>query len=136
MNMNTTSLDAENARNESLEAVTLKHDNGEDLAFQGRLFSECSWFDEETQSITRQKLYVTDSNEHVYYIMSGDSKRRSRRAYRVSVLGDHCIIHNGQSEMVLQFDMLMLAVRGLCGLDAAAAPTLAAVEETLKAANG
>lgn len=37
--------------------------------------------------------------------------------------------------MALQFDLLMLAVRGLCGLDAAATPTLSMVEEMLKAAN-
>lgn len=119
-----------------LENVNLKHDNGPDLAFSGRLFSECSWYDEDNGVLTRQKLYVTDNNEHVYYIVSGAGASRSRRAYRVSVLGDRCVIHNGATEMTLQFDMLMLAVRGLCGLEADATPTLAMVEETLKAANG
>ena len=37
--------------------------------------------------------------------------------------------------MVLQFDMLMLAVRGLCGLDDGATPSLEMVEDLLKAAN-
>ena len=49
--------------------------------------------------------------------------------------GDNCIIDNGVTEMALQFDMLMLAVRGLCGLEAGATPTLSMVEEMLKAAN-
>lgn len=119
----------------ALENVCLKHDNGADIAFLGRLFAESSWYDEDTDTLTRQKLYVTEQNEQVYYIVSGAGQNRSRRAYRVSVMGDHCVIHNGASEMVLQFDMLMLAVRGLCGLDADATPTLSMVEEMLKAAN-
>ena len=49
--------------------------------------------------------------------------------------GDVCVIHNGVTEMALQFDMLMLAVRGLCGLDSGATPSLSMVEEMLKAAN-
>lgn len=120
----------------AMEQVCLKHDNGADITFQGRLFSECSWYDEESGVLTRQKLYVTEQNEQVYYIVSGSGPERSRRAYRLSVMGDRCIIHNGAAEMVLQFDMLMLAVRGLCGLEADATPTLAMVEEMLKAANG
>ncbi len=119
----------------SMENVCLKLDNGPDINFHGRLFAESSWFDEESSTLTRQKLYVTDSNEQVYYIVSGNGPERTRRAYRVIVKGDHCVIHNGTSEMTLQFDMLMLAVRQLCGLDADATPTLGMVEEMLKAAN-
>ena len=119
----------------NMEHVCLKHDNGADIAFSGRLFAESSWYDEENDTLTRQKLYVTEQHDQVYYIVSGSGSRRSRRAYRVSVMGDHCIIHNGATEMTLQFDMLMLAVRGLCGLDAGATPTLSMVEEMLKAAN-
>ena len=119
----------------AMEDVSLKHDNGADIFFRGRLFAESSWYDEEHSTLTRQKLYITDTNEHIYYIVSHCGEARQCRAYRLSVLGDRCIIHNGNSEMLLQFDMLMLAVRSLCGLSADAAPTLAAVEETLKAAN-
>lgn len=121
--------------NRNLETITLQHDNGKDLVFRGRLFSECSWFDDENSILTRQKLYVTENNEHVYYIVSGSLGKRSRRVYNVSVMGDHCVIRNGKSEMNLQFDMLMFAVRGLCGLEEGATPTLSVVEETLKAAN-
>lgn len=119
----------------ALENVCLKHDNGADIVFNGRLFAESSWYDEESDTLTRHKLYVTEQHDQVYYIVSGAGQNRSRRAYRVSVMGDRCVIHNGASEMVLQFDMLMLAVRGLCGLDADATPTLSMVEEMLKAAN-
>ena len=119
----------------ALENVCLKHDNGADIVFRGRLFAESSWFDEESDTLTRQKLYVTEQNDQVYYIVSGAGQNRNRRAYRVSVMGDHCVIHNGEREMVLQFDMLMLAVRTLCGLDEEATPTLSMVEQMLKAAN-
>lgn len=119
----------------NMEQVCLKHDNGPDMVFRGRLFAESSWYDEEHDILTRQKLYVTEQHEQVYYIVSGSGAQRSRRSYRVSVMGDHCLIHNGASEMTLQFDMLMLVVRGLCGLDANATPSLHTVEEMLKAAN-
>lgn len=47
----------------NMEEICLKHDNGSDVQFRGRLFSECSWYDEEHGMLTRQKLYVTDKNE-------------------------------------------------------------------------
>ncbi len=119
----------------TMEHICLKHDNGADLNFHGRLFAESSWFDEETSVLTRQKLYVTDHHEQVYYIVRGNGQDRTRHAYRLNVMGDRCIIHNGSTEIILQFDMLMLAVRQLCGLDANATPSLCMVEEMLKAAN-
>ena len=119
----------------NMEDVSLHHDNGPDIFFRGRLFAECSWYDEERETLTRQKLYVTDTNEHIYYLVSHGNEDRQRRAYRLSVLGDRCVIHNGNTEMVLQFDMLMLAVRNLCGLNAEAEPAIDLVEQTLKAAN-
>ena len=119
----------------NMEDVSLAHDNGPDIFFRGRLFAECSWYDEERDSLTRQKLYVTDTNEHIYYLVSHGGATRRRRAYRLSVLGDRCVIHNGNTEMVLQFDMLMLAVRSLCGMSADAEPAIDVVEQTLKAAN-
>ena len=118
-----------------MEDICLKQDNGSDLRFRGRLFSECSWFDEEHSMLTRQKLYVTDNNEQVYYIVRSAGEERTRHAYRLSVQGENCVIDNGHSEMTMQFDMLMMAVRGLCGLEAGATPSLEMVEDMLKAAN-
>ena len=46
-----------------------------------------------------------------------------------------CIIHNGKAEVRMPIALLMLAVRGLCGMDARSATSLAMVEEMLKAAN-
>ncbi len=126
---------SESITGSAMENICLKHDNGPDIQFCGRLFAESSWYDEEYAVLTRQKLYVTDKQEQVYYIVRGGAQTRNRSAYRLSVMGDHCIIHNGNTEMVLPFDMLMLVVRELCGLDANATPSLYAVEEMLKAAN-
>lgn len=120
----------------NMEEISLKHDNGEPLRFQGRLFSECSHFDEENGCLTRQQLYITDSGEQVYYIIRSTGHERERHAYRMAVNGDTCIINNGAGEIALQFDLLMLAVRSLCGLNADATPSLHAVEEILRAANG
>ncbi len=119
-----------------LEDICLKQDNGADFTFRGRLFSECSWFDEEQNALTRQKLYVTDTNDQVYYIVRKCGQQSTRHAYRLAVSGENCVINNGKGEMTLQFDMLMQAVRGLCGMAAAeATPTLNTVEEMLRAAN-
>lgn len=122
--------------NKTMEDICLKNDNGEALSFQGRLFSECSHFDEESGCLTRQQLYITDSGEQVYYVIRSSNQEKSRHAYKLSVQGDSCVINNGHTEIALKFDMLMLAVRSLCGLNADALPPLAMVEEMLKAANG
>ena len=117
------------------EEISLTLDNGISMTFRGRQFAGGSWFDEENNVLTRQNLYVTDSNEHVYSIVTGSGKQRSRRAYRVVLQGETCVIHDGRNEMTLGYDMLMLAVRSLTGLDQDATPTLEMIEETLKAAN-
>jgi len=118
-----------------LEEISLTLDNGINMSFRGRQFAGGSWFDEESNVLTRQNLYVTDTNEHVYSIVTGSGKQRSRRAYRVTLQGDTCVINDGRSEMTIGYDMLMLAVRSLTGLDQDATPTLEMIEETLKAAN-
>lgn len=119
----------------TMEDISLKHDNGDALRFRGRLFSECSFYDEESGSLTRQQLYVTDAGEQIYYIVRGTGKDRSRVAYRVSVDGDTCVMDNGKDSIAMSFDTLMLAVRSLCGLASDAKPPISAVEDMLKAAN-
>ena len=123
--------------------VVLHLDNGAEMQFSGRPFAGGSWFDDETGELTRQKLYTTESGEHVYSIVtgkvysvaSGAGRTRSRRAYRVSLHGEACTINDGRTEMTLDLEMLMLAVRALSGLEKDDAPTLDMVEETLRAAN-
>lgn len=103
--------------------VVLHLDNGTDMQFSGRPFAGGSWFDEETGELTRQKLYATESGEHVYSIVTGQGQRRSRRAYRVALHGEACTISDGRTEMTLDLEMLMLAVRALSGLEKDDVPT-------------
>ena len=51
--------------------VVLHLDNGAEMQFSGRPFAGGSWFDDETGELTRQKLYATESGEHVYSIVTG-----------------------------------------------------------------
>lgn len=50
---------------DTLENISLKHDNGEDMRFRGSLSSECSWYDEEHGVLCRQKLYVTENKDQI-----------------------------------------------------------------------
>ena len=79
--------------------VVLHLDNGAEMQFSGRPFAGGSWFDDETGELTRQKLYTTESGEHVYSIVTGKGQQRSRRAYRVSLHGEACTINDGRTEM-------------------------------------
>ncbi len=119
----------------SMEKTTLKLNNGSLFEFNGRLFSEASWYDEDEASLTIQKLYLTENHEQVYSIVSGHEDKRERRVYRIATHGNLCTVNNGSTEMTMPFDMLMFAVRSLCRLNDEATPSLETVEETLRAAN-
>lgn len=116
-----------------LEKITLHLENGAGLIFYGRLFSEAVWYDEYSGVLTHQKLYVTDQNEQVYVIQKGSGERSVCRAYRISVHGERCVIYNGRYSMEIPLDLLLLAVRTLCGVDDGMA--LEQAEEILRAAN-
>ncbi len=111
------------------ESVSLTQDNGETITFRGSLYSECSWFDEEHKQLTKQKLYVTDSNEQIYYVVRSVGGAKSHHAFRFSVDNGNCVINNGKADVTLPFDMLMLVVRDLCGISAAETPSISEVEE-------
>ena len=116
-----------------LERITLHLENGSSLMFHGRLFSEAVWYDEYSGVLTHQKLYVTDQNEQVYAIQKGGGEKSVCRAYRVSVHGERCVIYNGRYSMEIPLDLLLLAVRTLCGAEDS--PAMEQAEEMLRAAN-
>ena len=118
------------------ESMALRLDNGAEIAFSGRQFAGGSWYDEETGVLTRQNLYITEANEYVYSIITGTGRQRSRRAYRVALHGKTCTMSDGKTEITLELEMLILAVRALTGLDreGEGVPMLDLVEETLRAA--
>ena len=118
---------------DAMEKITLELENEASLAFRGRLFSEAVWYDDDSGVLTHQKLYVTDQNEHIYAIHKAVGSRRTCRAYRIAVHGERCVIYNGRSTMELPLDMLLLAIRALCGTDSPVA--LEQAEEILRSAN-
>ena len=118
---------------DAMEKITLELENEASLTFRGRLFSEAVWYDDDSGVLTHQKLYVTDQNEHIYAIQKAIGGRRICRGYRVAVHGERCVIYNGRSSMELPLDMLLLAVRALCGTDSPA--VLEQAEEILRSAN-
>ncbi len=120
-----------------MEQIILKNDVGEDMSFKGRLFSESSYFDEETGSMTRQRLYVTDQNHQVYTIVTSNGTQKERRVYMLKPEGDQCRISNGLFDVTVPIELLMLAVRGLCGVTGCEQGDnfIATLEESLTAAN-
>lgn len=115
--------------------IVLRLDNGAEMTFLGRQFAGGAWYDEETNILTRQHLYVTNTNEHIYSIVSVNGHKKSTRAYRVTLCGDQCTLNNGCTEMTLEFEMLMVAVRALAGIDKEDTLSIKIIEETLRAAN-
>ncbi len=123
-------------KQQPLEEYTLRNEAGVEITFKGRLFSEGSYFDEESGALTRLKLYLTDENRQVYSVVSGSNTAKWRQVYTLHVEGDLCHINNGVQDITLRTDMLLAAVFGLCGIDPNKAEELkASLEETLKTAN-
>ena len=117
------------------DSVSLSLDNGTQVVFEGRQFAGGSWYDEETGTLTRHNLYVTQTNEHVYTITEKQGFSRSHRAYRVGLHGDLCTVMDGAQEVTIPLGMLLTAVQTLAGLDGSATDTLETVAETLRAAS-
>jgi hypothetical protein len=99
------------------EKVFLHNDNGSQLSFQGRMFAESTYFDEQTSTLTRIRLYVTDNGRHVYSIVSGAGAEKSRRYYEVVPGEESCEISDGVHSLCVPTEMLFASVFGLCGID-------------------
>jgi hypothetical protein len=114
------------------EFVLQGYDNGE-LHFRGRLFSEGSFFDEESGALTRMRLFVLGDKRIVYSVVSGSGEQKDRRIYVLKIEDDMCNIDNGQMNIDLPWDMLFTAVFGLCGLDESREQELrSTLEESLR----
>lgn len=115
------------------EKFFLRSDNGAELYFNGQLYSESSYYDEETATLTRLRLFITDTGEQVYSIVSGSGTDKNRRHYLVSVIDKRCRVSDGIQTLMLPIDMLFAAVFGLCGIDPNRAEELRpAFEENLR----
>ena len=119
------------------ENILLRSDNGAELYFRGRLFSESSLYDEESGMLTRLRLFETDNGEQVYSIVSGSGAEKRRRHYTVAPEGEFYRISDGVQTLRLPLELLFAAVFGLCGIDAERAEELKpAFEENLRMMTG
>ena len=115
------------------EKFFLRSDNGAELYFCGQLYSESTYYDEETSTLTRLRLFTTDTGQQVYSIVSGTGAHKQHRHYIVSAVGQHCRLSDGIHTLLLPVEMLYAAVFGLCGIDPERAEELRpAFEENLR----
>lgn len=98
------------------EQITVSDSNGVEHSFNGRLFSESSYYDEDTATLTRLRLYISDQNEQVFSIVSGTGLEKNRRYYVVAQDGELYKISNGVHTLRLPPDILFASVFGLCGI--------------------
>ena len=116
---------------------TLPNDEGTDISFCGKLYSETAFYDEDSGSITRVKMFLTDDSRHVYSFVSGSPAEKSRRAYTLRFEDELCFLGNGTQEMPLPVDMLLDTVFSLCHLDPAEGDAIRTLlEDSRKAVNG
>ncbi len=117
---------------------SLKLENNEMYTFQGQLFAEASWFDDDTQDITRQRIYSTDEGAHVFSISEGDGEKRAYKVYELKTSNDNVHLSNLSEKIDMPQDLFMTYVKSLISCidnDSSAETTLEQIEELLKAAN-
>lgn len=116
----------------------LPNDVGADIKFTGVLCSENMYHDHEAGTVTKQRLYLTDTNEQVYSVVISDGVNKDQRVYKMRIEKDQCRIDNGLFDVALDLTLLSSVVRGLCGLDGSvqADEFFSTMVETLHAVNG
>ncbi|OBQ50298.1 hypothetical protein SP90_10285 [Halodesulfovibrio spirochaetisodalis] len=115
----------------------LPNDVGADMEFTGVLCSENMYHDQEAGTVTKQRLYLTDTREQVYSVVVSDGVNKDQRVYKMRVENDQCRIDNGLFDVSLDLHLLATVVRGLCGLNSAdnAEEFFSTMVERLHAAN-
>ncbi len=99
-----------------MEDITLDLDNGAELKFTGRLFSEASWLDEESGRQVHHKLYMTNQNNQVYVISRETGRKPQVSAYRVTRNGARCFIYDGRATLEFPSDLFVREMCALCGV--------------------
>jgi len=118
--------------------VLLPSDTGADIEFTGTLCSENMYHDSEAGTVTRQRLYTTDTQEQIYSIVVSDGINKDQRVYKMRLENDLCRISNGLFDVPVDLPILASVIRELCGLDEPAQTDefLSIMVENLQAANG
>lgn len=118
------------------ETFTVYNDKGKELTFRGVLKSEKNYFDEETECLTRLRLFVTDESSLVYSVITGSGESKTRRFYHIKAIDGLCVMSDGSNSLTVPVDMLFTAVFGLCDIDPSRAEEIRPViEQVLRAAN-
>ncbi len=105
-----------NKQGTMMEQFTLDNDAGNNIMFTGRLVGEHSFYDEETNVLTQQKLYVTTKAQQAYSVVTTDGKIKEKRAYLIKREGQLCKINNGLFDVTVNAVDLLSVVKGLCGM--------------------
>lgn len=100
----------------AMEEITLHNDIGSEIVFNGSLYAEHSFFDEDSGSLTQQRLYLTQDGSQVYSVVTGSGQSRERRAYVIRREGRLCKINNGLFDVTVSTEDLVTVVKGLCGM--------------------
>ncbi len=106
----------DNGAEKNMEKIVLENDTGSSISFTGQIFAEHSFYDEDSGVLMQQKLYVTDSGDQAYAVVSSDGKTKEKRAYLIKRQGHLCKINNGLFDVTVNAQDLLAVVRGLCGL--------------------
>lgn len=101
----------------AFSTITLENDSGLPLSFQGSLYAQTSFYEEHTNTLTKQDLYITEEGDQAFSIVSSTDEQKQRCAYIVKRTEDTCLMSNGEKTLSLPFDLLMQFTRTLCDLD-------------------
>ncbi|WP_461208970.1 hypothetical protein [Desulfocurvus sp. DL9XJH121] len=100
-----------------MKAVTLENDGGVDISFRGSLYAQTSFFEEDTGVLTKQELYATDDGQEAFRIVSVDGDSKQKSSYLVRRQGGYCAMSNGEHEMSLPYEWLMLFTQAIWDMD-------------------
>lgn len=122
---------------DGMRVFSLANDVGADMEFTGLLCSENTYHDHESGTVTKQRLYMTDTKDQIYSVVVYDGVNKDQRVYKMRVEDDTCRIDNGLFDVALDLSLLASVVRGLCGIDgtAHAEEFFSTMVENLRAAN-
>ena len=123
---------------DGMRTFSLPNDVGADMEFTGILCSENMYHDHESGTVTRQRLFMTDTKDQIYSVIVSDGMNKDQRVYKMRVEDDVCRIDNGLFDIALDVSLLSSVVQGLCGLnsESKAEEFISTMVDNLRAANG
>lgn len=100
-----------------MKAISLDNDGGASISFRGALYAQTSFFEENTGVLTKQELYTTEDGDQAFAIIASDGDSKQKSAYLVKRQGDTCVMSNGEQEMSLPYEWLMMYTQALWDID-------------------